>query len=155
VIAMAVLAVSVTLGIQLLAGMPAQARTHTMMGVLGQMNTAMGTFQAFNTAYPEKNGAGTPASDTTNIDSTANAGAASYNALVTDLAAVGIYNLPSYASTFASWTYEPIDGTMPPSYTIFGKAANGTQDVICADPVHGVVDLGAGGTPTTPGLTCQ
>jgi len=151
---MAVVAILAAVGISIYSGQIAQAHTHSMMQVMDELNTGLATFQSYNPTglYPEK---GTPSTDTVNTDSAANTDAASYNALVADLGTVGVQNLPAFANVFASWSYEPIDGTTPPTYTITATATGGTNHVICADPVNGVVDLGAGGTPATPGIKCQ
>jgi prepilin-type N-terminal cleavage/methylation domain-containing protein len=154
IVAMAVVAILAAVGISIYSGQIAQAHTHSMIQVMDELKTGIAAFQGYNATglYPEK---GTPASDTVNADNAANTGAASYNALVADLATVGVNNLPTYANVFASWTYQPADTTTPPTYTLTATAAGGTGDVICLDPVNGVVNLGAGGTPKTAGVACQ
>lgn len=151
IVAMAVLAILAAGVINILSGQAANAHTGNAVQTLDQLKTAMAVFQAQNGAYPAK---GTPASDTVNANTTANTGSASYNALVADLQAVGIYNLPPYGNVFGSWTYQPGNGTTPPTYTVFGTGANGTDHVICVDPTNGVRDLGSGGAPATPGVSC-
>jgi prepilin peptidase dependent protein D len=154
IVAMAVVAILAAVGIQIYSGQIAQAHTHSMIQVMDELKTGIAAFQGYNATglYPEK---GTPASDAVNADNAANAGSASYNALVADLATVGVQNLPTFGNVFANWTYQPVDTTTPPTYTLTATAAGGTADVICVDPVNGVVNLGAGGTPKTAGVACQ
>jgi len=154
IVAMAVLAILVAVGIQMYSGQIAQAHTHSTMQVMDELKTGIAVFEGYNTsgAYPEK---GNPASDTTNVDDTANSGVASYDAFVADLNTVGVNNLPTFANVFSNWTYEPVDGTNPPTYTLTATALGGTSDVICVDAVNGVVDLGANGTPLTAGVQCK
>jgi prepilin-type N-terminal cleavage/methylation domain-containing protein len=154
IVAMAVVAILAAVGISIYSGQIAQAHTHAMMQTLDEISTGLAAFQGYSPTgtYPEK---GNPASDTVNADSSPNPGSTSYNALVADLGTVGVQNLPAFGNVFASWTYEPIDGTNPPTYTITATAVGGTNHVICVDAVNGVVDLGAGGAPATPGVKCQ
>jgi prepilin-type N-terminal cleavage/methylation domain-containing protein len=154
IVAMAVVAILAAVSISIYSGQIAQAHTHSMIQVMDELNTGLAAFQGYNPTglYPEK---GTPAGDTVNTDSAANAGSASYNAIVADLQTVGVRNLPAFGNVFSTWSYEPIDGTTPPTYTLTATAAGGTSDVICLDPVNGVVDLGAGGAPAAPGVKCQ
>jgi len=159
IVAMALIAILAGVGLAVYSGQIAQAHTHALIQTMDQMNTAMGVFQGYDSSsgYPEK---GNPAADNSLTDGAANSGAAAYRQLTTDLATVGVNGLPAGSSGalpsgISSFTYEPNDTTTPPAYTIVATAANGTTDVLCADPVNGVVDLGAGGTPQSAGVACK
>jgi len=43
----------------------------------------------------------------------------------------------------------------PTSYTIAAAARDGDGHVLCLDGIHGVVDLGPGGAPASPGVSCR
>jgi len=159
IVAMALIAILASVGLAVYSGQIAQAHTHALIQTMDQINTAMAVFQGYNSSsgYPEK---GNPPADNSLTDGAANSGAAAYSQLTADLASVGVSGLPagsggSLPSGISSFTYEPNDTTTPSTYTIVATAANGTTDVLCADPVNGVVDLGAGGSPQSAGVSCK
>lgn len=128
------------------------ARTAALSQVLGQMYTGMLSYQS----QPQNPGFPT---DATNANGTAATGAASYAALIQDLAAAGVTGLPASATAAniipGSWSYFPNNSATTPSFTATAQANGGNGHVLCMDPTHGVVDIGVGGAPATPGVTCQ
>lgn len=128
------------------------ARTAALNQVLGQMYTGILAYQSqpSNPGFP---------TDATNKDATNNTGAASYAALVQDLAGAGVTGLPATATAAniiaASWSYFTTNAGTPPSFTATAQANGGNGHVLCMDATHGVVDIGVGGAPVTPGVTCQ
>jgi len=120
-----------------------------MMDELGTlMTTAAGT--SSTNQYP---------TDATNTSGTSNTGEASYDALATDLNAVATGSVPTTAAkagiNASTWTYYPNNTTSPASYTITATAAGGDGHVLCRSAIEGVVDLGSGGSPATPGVSCK
>jgi prepilin-type N-terminal cleavage/methylation domain-containing protein len=133
-------------------GQIANARTGALDQLLQQIYTGMLTYQA-NTQT------GVFPTDATNTSGSPGRGEASYDALVNDLATVGVTQLPPTTADAniitGSWTYEPVNTTNPATFTIVAQANGGNGHTLCVDAAHGVVDLGSGGTPTTPGVTCK
>jgi hypothetical protein len=46
------------------------------------------------------------------------------------------------------------DSPAPTSYTATAAASMGDGRQLCADPAHGVIDLGPSGQPAVPGVSC-
>ena len=159
VVAMGIVGILAAVAYTAYSGQTAQAHTHAVIQVLDQIRTGIDTFRALSPSggYPE---AGNPPSDTVNADSATNTGAASYAALLADLQTVSVNGLPTGTAgalpkLIDSWSYRPMDGTAPPTYTVTATATGGTGDVLCIDPTNGVVDIGVGAQPASPGVLCR
>lgn len=151
VVAMAIVLILSGIAYATYMGQVANSRTAALNQYFAQIYTGMMAASANSTsgAYP---------TDANNVAGTANTGETSYDALVTDLASAGAANLPATAAELnmvvTTWTYKPINSTNPATFTIVGQATGGNSHVLCIDPKHGVVDVGAGASPATVGVTC-
>ncbi|HLJ58889.1 MAG TPA: type II secretion system protein [bacterium] len=152
VVAMAVVLILGSVAYATYIGQVANARTAALDELMQQVYTGMISSESASAtgAFP---------TDSANVAATANTGATSWAGLVTDLATAGASNLPPTTAAAniitSSWTYEPINTTTPATFTIVAQATGGNTHVLCMDPIHGTVDLGAAGTPTTVGVTCK
>jgi type II secretory pathway pseudopilin PulG len=151
---MVVVAIVAILAIAFLAAFRS-ARAHAIDGravaFLDQMRRVMALYSARTGQYPTPPGI---------VNNQANAGAAAYSALATELRTVESdfpATLTDASVNLQDFTYFPrASGTWTGAnaFTIVARAIDGTGSYLCADPAR-VVNLGSASAPASPGTSCQ